>query len=148
MAITKSIIELTNPVDSCDLVEGRSRRKRQFDNDVTMFYDNDRCGLPSTHNRPLYVTASGNGVELKRAMLDPGSSINIISLSTLDAVGVPQNHPTANRGVQLQESQDLYGRLCQPLADCGSHSCYPSISSDRLSNKLSLVALQALDPSQ
>lgn len=29
-----------------------------------------------------------NGVELKRAMLDPGSSINIISLSTLDAVGV------------------------------------------------------------
>lgn len=83
---SKSIIELTNPGESCDLVEGRSRHRGRFDDNAVGFYD-DRRGLPTTHNRPLYVTASVNGVKLKRAMLDPGSSINIISLSTLEAVG-------------------------------------------------------------
>lgn len=79
-AITKSIIELTNPAESCDLVEGRPRLKGRFDNNAAVFYDDDQRGLPTNYNRPLYVTASANGVELKRVMLDPGSSINIISL--------------------------------------------------------------------
>lgn len=40
--------------------------------------------------RSFYVTASVNGVELQSAMLDWGSSINIISLAVLDAVGIPR----------------------------------------------------------
>lgn len=53
-----------------------------------MFYDNDRHDLPSTHNQPLYITASVNGVDLKRAMLEPDSLINITSPSSLDVVGI------------------------------------------------------------
>lgn len=53
-----------------------------------MFYDNDRHDLPRGHNQPLYITADVNRVELKRAMLDLRSSINIISLSMLNAVGI------------------------------------------------------------
>lgn len=34
------------------------------------------------------------GFELKRAMLDLWSSVNIISLSVLDAVGIPRNKIT------------------------------------------------------
>lgn len=90
LAITKSIIELTDPSESCDLVEGRSRCRSRFDATVTMFYDVDRH-RPTTHSRSLYVSTSMNGVELKRAMLDPGSSINIISLSTLDVVDVSRD---------------------------------------------------------
>lgn len=69
------------------MVERRSSRTSRFESDDVVFYDNDRCGLPTTHNRPLYITASMNVVELERFMLDFGSSINIISLSTLDMVG-------------------------------------------------------------
>lgn len=92
LAITKSIVELTDPTKSCDLVEGRTRRKGRFDDNAAVFYVDDERGLPTNHNRPLYVIANVNGVELRRAMLDPGSSINIISLSTLDAVGVPRDN--------------------------------------------------------
>lgn len=38
-----------------------------------------------------YVTRSIRKVELKRSMLDPGSLVSIISLSVLDAIGVPDN---------------------------------------------------------
>lgn len=91
MAIIKSVIELTEPAESYDMVEGRPRCKDRFDDNAPVFYDDDRRSLPTNHNRPLYVTANVNGVELRRAMLNPGSSINIISLSTLDAVGVPRD---------------------------------------------------------
>lgn len=90
LAITKSLIELTDPAESCDMVEGRPRHKGRFDDNAAVFYNKDRRGLPSNHNRPLYMTASVNRVELKRAILDPESSINIISLLTLEAVGIPK----------------------------------------------------------
>lgn len=35
-----------------------------------------------------------NGVELKRDTLDSGSSLNIISLSALDAINMPQDRIT------------------------------------------------------
>lgn len=57
---------------------------------MVMFYDNKRRDLPSTHNRPLYVTASVKGIKFKRAMLALGSSLNIISLRVLDAVETPR----------------------------------------------------------
>lgn len=56
-----------------------------------VFYDNEQHDLPRSHNRPLYVTSNVNGVELKRAMLDLRSSINNISLSELDAVGISRD---------------------------------------------------------
>lgn len=87
LAITKSIIELTDQVESCGLVEGRSKCRSRNDIDAAMFYDDNQRDLPTIYNRPLY-NASANGVELKKLLLDPSSSINIISLSTLDAVGV------------------------------------------------------------
>lgn len=40
-------------VESCDLDEGRSRRKGQFDDNAAVFYYNDRRCLLTNHNRPL-----------------------------------------------------------------------------------------------
>lgn len=40
------------------------------------------------HRKPLYLTATINGVQIKRALIDTGASLNLIVLSTLEAVGM------------------------------------------------------------
>lgn len=97
LAITKSISELTDPYGSYGLVERRSRRNNRFDDGVVVLYDNERHDLPSSHNRPCYITANVKGVELKRTRLNQGSSLNIISLAVLDIVGIPRDRITRSR---------------------------------------------------
>lgn len=46
--------------------------------------ENDQYDLISSYNRPLYATPSVKGVGLKRAMLDPGFSLNTVSLLILE----------------------------------------------------------------
>ncbi|XP_059638839.1 uncharacterized protein LOC132281121 [Cornus florida] len=53
-----------------------------------VFTEEDKY-VPTTHNRPLYVTASLNGVELKRAFMDNGSSLNIMPLEVFCHSGLP-----------------------------------------------------------
>lgn len=55
-----------------------------------VFYENDRSDLSNHRNRRLYVNTSIREVELKRAMLELGSSADIISLPVLDTAGVPR----------------------------------------------------------
>ena len=38
------------------------------------------------HYRPLYLMAIINGVQIKRALVDTGASLNLIALSTMEAV--------------------------------------------------------------
>lgn len=45
--------------------------------------------VQSHHNHPLYVIEKVRDVELKRAVLNQGSSLNLISLSVLNAVSMP-----------------------------------------------------------
>ena len=40
------------------------------------------------HRRPLYLEASINQILIKRALVDTGASVNLIPLSTLQAVGI------------------------------------------------------------
>ena len=40
------------------------------------------------HRRPLYLMATINGVQIRRALVDIGASLNLIALSTLEAVGL------------------------------------------------------------
>lgn len=41
------------------------------------------------HQRPLYMKATTNGVQIKRAFVDIGVSHNLIVLSALEVVGMP-----------------------------------------------------------
>ncbi|XP_059669295.1 uncharacterized protein LOC132314449 [Cornus florida] len=52
-----------------------------------VFTEEDKCA-PTPHNRPLYITSSLNGVELKRAFLDNGSSFNIMPLEVFRRSGL------------------------------------------------------------
>lgn len=45
LAITQFTIELTNPSESYELVERRSRRDDRFSNNGVLFDDNGRCNL-------------------------------------------------------------------------------------------------------
>ena len=40
------------------------------------------------HRKPLYLIATINGVQIKRALIDTGASLKLIVLSTLEAVGM------------------------------------------------------------
>lgn len=53
--------------------------------------------IASHHNRPLYVIASVREVELRRALIDLGSPLNIMSLSARDSRDSSrQNHRASN----------------------------------------------------
>ena len=40
------------------------------------------------HRRPLYLMATINGIQIRRALVDTGALLNLIALSTLEAVGL------------------------------------------------------------
>lgn len=53
LAITNVIIELTNLSRGSDLDNNRSRGGNIFEDNSMVFYEKDRQGIPSHHNRPL-----------------------------------------------------------------------------------------------
>ena len=40
------------------------------------------------HRMPLYLTATINGVQIRKALVDIGASLNLIALSTLEVIGM------------------------------------------------------------
>lgn len=56
IAITKSIIELTDPSTSYDLVKNRSKKSSMFNDNKVVFCDNNQRELPNSHNR-LYMSS-------------------------------------------------------------------------------------------
>lgn len=90
IAITKAILELTDSIEGVNLIEKRTRKSNRFENNLLVFYENNRRDVPTQHNRPLYVIANVRDVELKRVLLDAGSSLNIVSLDVLEDIGVPR----------------------------------------------------------
>lgn len=55
--------------------------------EVIVFMDEDIC-YPGEHLLPLYLTTFINKQPLKRAFIDSGASLNLISLHTLEFLGV------------------------------------------------------------
>lgn len=56
-----------------------------------VIYERDRQILPSHHNRPLYVTAYVCDMGLRRALIDPASSLNIKFYSMLKAMEISRD---------------------------------------------------------
>ena len=51
------------------------------------FTDEDKEVEHPDHCRPLYLMVTINGVQVRRALVDTGALLNLIALSTLEAVG-------------------------------------------------------------
>ena len=52
------------------------------------FTDEDMEVEYPDHRKPLYLIATINGIQIKRALIDTGASLKLIVLSTLEAVGM------------------------------------------------------------
>ena len=52
------------------------------------FTDKDMKVEHPDHRRTLYLLATINGVQIRRALVDTGASLNLIASSTLEAVGL------------------------------------------------------------
>ena len=52
------------------------------------FTDEDMEVEHPDHHMPLYLMATINSVQVKRALVDTGASLNLIALSTLEVVGL------------------------------------------------------------
>ena len=50
------------------------------------FTDEDMEVEHPNHRRPLYLMATINGVQIRRALMDTRASLNLIALNTLEAV--------------------------------------------------------------
>lgn len=83
--ITKVIIELINSSGGSDFVQKVPRGEKRI-----VFYKIDRKILPNYHTRPLHITTSIHNVELKHALIDIGSSSNIIPLLILEVTRIPR----------------------------------------------------------
>ena len=59
----------------------------QESTEITFSSEDIEVGHPD-HRRHLYLAASINQIPIKRALVDTGASVNLISLSTLQAAGI------------------------------------------------------------
>ena len=64
-----------------------SRAFLETTNAIT-FTDEDMEVEHPDHRRPLYLMATINVVQIRRELVDTGASLNLITLSTLEAVGL------------------------------------------------------------
>ena len=58
--------------------------------DTLTFSRKDAQTIGFSHNKPLYVEATVNGLTFRRALVDSGSSINIMSYHKFKATGIPE----------------------------------------------------------
>ena len=64
-----------------------SRAYLETTNAITFTDENKEVEHPD-HCRPLYLMATTNGVQIRRVLVNTGESLNLIALSTLEAVGL------------------------------------------------------------
>ena len=72
----------------CFTVESHASRVFLETTNAITFTDEDMEVEHPDHRRPLYVMATINGVQIRRALVDIGTLLNLIALSTLEAVGL------------------------------------------------------------
>ena len=64
-----------------------SRAFLETTNPITFTYE-DMEVEHLDHHRPLYLMANINGVQIRSALVDMRASLNLLALSTLEAVGL------------------------------------------------------------
>ena len=72
----------------CFTAESHASRAFLETTNAITFTDKDMEVEHPDHRRPLYLMATINGVQIRRALVDTGASLNLIALSTLKAMGL------------------------------------------------------------
>ena len=89
MITTKSlmIIAIDSRVECFTVKSHASQAYLETTNAIT-FTDEDMEVKHPDHRKPLYLMATINDVQIRRALVNTGASLNLIALSTLDVVGL------------------------------------------------------------
>uniref|UniRef100_A0A2N9GKK5 Integrase catalytic domain-containing protein n=1 Tax=Fagus sylvatica TaxID=28930 RepID=A0A2N9GKK5_FAGSY len=74
----------------CFTAEAHASRAFLETTNAITFTDEDMDVSYPDHRRPLYLAATINEVQVRRALVDTGSCINLVPLSTLQAAGISQ----------------------------------------------------------
>ena len=72
----------------CFTIKSHASRAFLETTNAITFTDEDMEVEHPDHRRPLYLMATINGVQIRRALIDTGVSLNLIALSTLEVVGL------------------------------------------------------------
>ena len=72
----------------CFMAESHASRAFSETTNAITFTDEDMEVEHPNHHRLLYLMATINSVQFKRALVDTGASLNLIALSTLETVGL------------------------------------------------------------
>ena len=72
----------------CFTAESHASRAFLETTNAITFTDKDMEVEHPDHRRPLYLMATINGVQIRRALVDTGASLILIALSTLEAVSL------------------------------------------------------------
>ena len=72
----------------CFIAESHASRAYLETTNAITFTDEDMEVDHPDHHKPLYLMATINGVQVKKALVDTRASQNLIALSTLEAMGL------------------------------------------------------------
>ena len=72
----------------CFIAESHASRAYFETTNAITFTDVDIEVEHLDHCRPLYMMSTINGVQVRRALVDTGASPNLITLSTLEVIGL------------------------------------------------------------
>ena len=73
----------------CLTAETRSNRAFLEDINEITFKDEDMEVRYPDHRKTLYLMGSINQIPIKQALMDTSASVNLLPLSTLQAIGIP-----------------------------------------------------------
>ena len=86
---TKSLMNMAADVRiECFVAETQASKAFSETTNVITFVDEDMEVEYLEHRKPLYLTFTINGVQIRRALIDTRALFNLISLSTSEAVGM------------------------------------------------------------
>lgn len=89
---TKAMIRIAHEQNEESFaVGGSGHRAAKVQESRIIFSDADLDPQCAMHNRPLYLTALINGNEVRRVLIDGGSSINVMPLATIEAAGISKD---------------------------------------------------------
>ena len=86
---TESFISIA--IDSgieCFTAESHASRAYLETTNAITFTDEDMEVEHPDHRKPIYLMAITNGVQVRRTLINIGASLNLIALSTLQAIGL------------------------------------------------------------
>uniref|UniRef100_A0A2N9G488 Uncharacterized protein n=1 Tax=Fagus sylvatica TaxID=28930 RepID=A0A2N9G488_FAGSY len=113
---------------TCFTAEAHASRAFLETTNAITFTDEDMEVQYPDHRRPLYLSAVIKNVQVRRALVDTGSCLNLIPLSTLQAVDLPhqkiQGSPmeVTGFGGMTEHTMGHVQLVLKGGADCGTHT--------------------------